>query len=107
MIIVKKKGVINMTVKYIAFDGKEFDNEEKCKEYERYVGEDIRLKIGNARNALRRLDEFCEFWSNNPLYNCSKCPLNNLCEDTSFESYFYKGNPFGNVDVDGSLIEED
>lgn len=98
-----------MTVKYIAFDGKEFDNEEKCKEYERYIGKDMRIKIGGVRNALRNLDDFCEFWSSDRKYDCSKCPLTHLCEglQKGFESYFNKENPFGNVDVDGTLIEED
>lgn len=98
-----------MTVKYIAFDGKEFDNEKECKNYEEENGRGIRIEIGNARFALRRLDEFCEFWSNKKHCGCGNCPLTHLCDGLTkgFEEYFNKENPFGNIDEDGTLIEED
>lgn len=98
-----------MTVKYIAFDGTEFDNEQKCKNYEKENSKKIRAEIGNARHALRRLDDFCDFWSDNLHYECANCPLTLLCENgrDEFETYFNKKNPFGNINTDGSIIEED
>lgn len=98
-----------MTVKYIAFDGTEFYNEEECKEYERDVDIEVRVEIGKARYALKRLDDFCNFWSSDFKYDCTNCPLIHLCEGRKkeFESYFNKENPFGNVDYEGDVIEED
>lgn len=99
-----------MTVKYIAFDGKEFSNEEACRDYEREKGRKIRPEIGNARYALRRLDDFCDYWSFNLHYECEQCPLSKLCDEANedkFESYFNKENPLGNVNYDGTIIEED
>lgn len=98
-----------MTVKYIAFDGQEFDNEKRCKDYERENNAKVRTEIANARHALRRLDDFCKTWSEQFHYDCSRCPLIYLCVNISgeFEKYFNKHNPFGNIDVDGTLIEED
>lgn len=99
-----------MTVKYIAFDGTEFYNEEACKDYEKVNSVKIRTEIGNARYALKRLDDFCDFWSFHLQYKCEKCPLSKLCDkvaEDDFERYFNKENPFGNIDVDGTIIEED
>jgi len=98
-----------MTVKYIAFDGKEFDNEQKCKDYEKENSKEIRAEIGNVRHALKRLDDFCEFWLFHLHYGCTECPLTHICyvKKDSFEKLFNKENPFGNVNVDGTLIEED
>lgn len=99
-----------MTIKYIAFDETEFDNEQECKEYERKNSSEIRAQIGNARYALKRLDDFCDFWSFNLHCECEKCPLSNLCDKVNeydFEDYFNKENPFGNVDYEGDVIEED
>lgn len=99
-----------MTVKYIAFDGKEFDNEERCRDYERENSIKIRVKIGDARYALKRLDDFCDFWSFELQYGCEKCPLSKLCDkvaENDFEEYFNKENPFGNIDYTGVVIEED
>lgn len=99
-----------MTVKYIAFDGKEFDNEQDCKDYEKENGRKIRTEIGNARYALKRLDDFCDFWSFNLHYECEQCPLSKLCDkvcEYDFEDYFNKENPLGNVNYDGTIIEED
>lgn len=100
-----------MTVKYIAFDGKEFDNEEKCKEYEKGNSKKIRAEIGNVRHALKTLDDFCDFWFGSvPGASCKNCPITNLCENVKaefFENLFNKENPFGNIDYEGDVIEED
>ena len=99
-----------MTVKYIAFDGKEFDNEKKCKEYEKVNSVKIRAEIGNARYALKRLDDFCDFWLNLSFGSCGNCPITKICAHIkvcSFEDSLNKENPFGNIDYDGTIIEED
>jgi len=100
-----------MTVKYIAFDGTEFDDEKKCKDYEKENSREIRAEIGNARHALKRLDDFCDFWfCSVPGACCKNCPLTKLCEQInsdSFENLFNKENPFGNIGENGILIEEE
>lgn len=98
-----------MTVKYIAFDGQEFDNEKECKDYENKNSRRICAEIGNARHALRMLDDFCNYWSFNLKCGCENCPLTKLCDvmTDDFEKYFNKENPFGNIDYTGTIIEED
>lgn len=99
-----------MTVKFIAFDGTEFNNEKECTDYERESDVKICTEIGNARHALKRLDDFCDFWSSNLCYDCINCPLIKLCDGIhteKFEDYFNKENPFGNIDYAGDVIEED
>ena len=102
-----------MTVKYIAFDGTEFDDEKKCKDYEkkkRNYNKEACTEIKNARSALKKLDDFCHFWVATLSAHCGNCPLRDLCNgDEDFIERFNEKNPFGNgnIDVDDSITEED
>nr|DAL11352.1 MAG TPA_asm: hypothetical protein [Caudoviricetes sp.] len=65
-----------MTTKevYVACDGTEFYDEDKCREYEDELDN---LQVPNLIKALKVIASNKSIFSS---YNCDKCPLTSICD---------------------------
>lgn len=71
-----------MTTKevYVAYDGKEFYDEDKCREYEDELNN---LQFPNLIKALKVIASNRAIFS---VCDCDKCPLTSIC-DSCFDDY--------------------
>ena len=62
-----------MTIKYIAKDGREFNTENECLDYEMLI-----VNSYNIKRTLRKIKEFCD---KIPEYECDRktCPFAGIC----------------------------
>lgn len=84
------KKIVNYT--YKAFDGKVFDTEEECIEYEKSILNDI--NISHVIDALKTLKNICKTFS------CAECPINIFNNGCPIESELPEKWGFSDEDDD-------